>query len=183
MSSPQGNASMSPTSTPSNTPISAKNGTAGTTVKPSQQASTGGYRLMQLWKASHAQEMEQDSFTLVNRSMTYAMVVASSAPRKTQRPIETNGPATIKGALTTKIGNQTISTIITIPSEGQAKQQGLLDAQMKLRQALYTMFGMMKDPTVPPTPTPAIAIWVATTKKPLSKGTGHNVVPRNSELK
>jgi hypothetical protein len=75
--------------------------------------------------------MEQDGFTLVNQS-TYAAVVASSAPRKTQRPVETNRPATIKGALTAKIGNQTVSTIITIPSEGQAKKQGLLDAQAKL---------------------------------------------------
>jgi hypothetical protein len=119
----------------------------------------------------------------VNRSTTYAIVVASSAPCKIQRPVETNGPATIKGALTMKIGNQTVSTIITIPSEGQAKTQGLLDAQMKLRKALYTIFRITKDLTPPPTPTPVIAIQVATTKKPLSRGTGHNIVPRNSELK
>jgi hypothetical protein len=115
--------------------------------------------------------------------MTYAAVVASSAPCKTQRPIETNGPATIKGVLTMKIGNQTISTIIMIPSEGQAKIQGLLNAQTKLCKALYTMFRITKDPTTPPTPTPVIAIWVATTKKPLSRGTGHNVMPYNLELK
>jgi hypothetical protein len=71
-------------------------------------------------------------------------------PCKTQRPIETNGSATIKGALTMKIGNQTISTIATIPSKGQAKTQGLLDAQMKLHKVLYTRFGITKDPTVPP---------------------------------
>jgi hypothetical protein len=128
MTSLQGNASMNPTSTPSNTCTSVKNGTADTTIKPLQQASFGGHHLTQLQKASHAQEIEQDGFTLMNRSQTYAMVVASSAPHKTQRPIETNGPATIKDALTTKIGNQTISTIIMIPSEGQAKIQGLLNA-------------------------------------------------------
>jgi hypothetical protein len=167
---------MSPTSTPSNTLSFAKNGTAGTTIKPSQQAPVKGIRLQQLQKASHAQEMEQDGFTVVNQSTTYAEV-ASSAPRKTQRPVETHRPATIKGALTAKIGNQTVSTIITIPSERQAKKQGLLDAQVKLRKMLYDMFGITRDPTVPPTPAPAIAVWVATTKKPLSRGTGHNVVP------
>jgi hypothetical protein len=126
--------------------------------------------------------MEQDGFTVVNRSTTYAEV-ASRAPHKTQRPVETYGPATIKGALTTKIGNQTVSTIVTIPSEGQAKKQGLLNAQTELRKMLYATFGITKDPTVPPTPAPVIAIWVATTKKPLSRGTGHNIMPCNSELK
>jgi hypothetical protein len=131
---------------------------------------------MQLQKASHAQEMEQGGFTVVNQS-TYVAVVASSAPHKTQRPVETHGPATIKGALTAKIGNQTVSTIVTIPSKGQAKIQGLLNAQTELRKMLYSTFGITKDPTVPPTLAPVIAVRVATTKKPLSRGTGHNVVP------
>jgi hypothetical protein len=108
--------------------FSAKNGTAGTTVKPLQQASLRGSHLMQLQKASHAQEIEQDSFTLVNRSASYAMIAAMGAPCKILRPIETNGPATIKGVLTVKISNQTVSTIVMIPSKGQAKKQGLLDA-------------------------------------------------------
>jgi hypothetical protein len=126
--------------------------------------------------------MEQDGFTVVNQSTTYAEV-ASRAPCKTQRPVETHGPATIKGALTAKISNQTVSTIVTIPSEGQAKKQGLLDAQAKLCKTFYNMFRITKDPTVPPTLAPVIAVRVATTKKPLTRGTGHNVVPRNSELK
>src|SRR5947208_16238709 len=163
-------------STPSNTHSTTKNGTVSTLGKPSQQAPVKGIRLQQLQKASHAREMEQDGFTVVNRSKTYAEV-ASSAPRKTQRPIETHGPATIKGALTAKIGNQTVSTIVTIPREGQANKQGLLHAQAELHKVFYDMFGITKDPTVPPKTAPAIAVRVATTKKPLARGTGHNVMP------
>jgi hypothetical protein len=76
--------------------------------------------------------------------------------------------------------NQTISTIVMIPSEGQAKTQRLLNAQMKLRKVLYAMFGIMKDPTVPPTPPATIRAMMA---KPPQKCTGHHVMPPTSQLK
>src|SRR5947208_17175662 len=82
MTSNQDNVSMSPTSTHLNTRTSAKNGTARTTgnttitralpVAPSGDKT----RLTQFQKASHATEMTQDGFTMVDRSKTYAAVAA-----------------------------------------------------------------------------------------------------------
>ena len=144
---------MSPMFTHSNTPTSAKNGTAGTTsntttTRAQAMAPTGGNRcLMQIQKASHVAEMTQDGFTLVDRSKTYAAVAASKgAPQRkhqmvtyTKKKTDIDRPATIRGVLTTAINNQrVITTKVTLPEQEMERRKALIKAldKMKLRKVL-----------------------------------------------
>jgi hypothetical protein len=98
---------------------------------------------MQFQKASHATEMTQDSFTMVDRSKTYAAIAAckyiatdvhTSTPRTAQKVSgETKDtatkPVTIKGVLTTAIDNQRVmKTNITLPSQEMEKWKALCEA-------------------------------------------------------
>ena len=120
-------------------------------------APTGGNaRLTSFQKASHVAEMTQDGFTMVDRSKTYASVVArQSAPQKKAPDGRYKGntdidrPATIRGVLTTAIDNQrVISTKVTLPGEEKERRKALIKAldRMKLRKALYKAFGIQQKP-------------------------------------
>ena len=146
----------------SNTPISAKNSTAGTTsntttTRAQAMVPTGGNtRLTQIQKASHIVEMTQDGFTMVDWSKTYAVVVASKGtPQRkhqmvtiTKRNTDINRPATIKGVLTTAIDNQwVITTKVILPEQETERRKALIRAldQIKLCKALYKAFGIKKQ--------------------------------------
>jgi hypothetical protein len=75
-------------------------------------------------KASHVSEMTQNGFTMVDRSKTYAAVVASKGtPHQKHQMVAkkpdnsiTSQPATIRGVLTTAIDEQRVmSTKVTLP--------------------------------------------------------------------
>jgi hypothetical protein len=87
---------------------------------------------MQFQKASHAAEMTQDGFTMVDRSKTYAAVAAckyvatdvhTSTPRTAQKVSgktkdTITKPVTIKGVLTTAINSQWVmKTNVILPSQ------------------------------------------------------------------
>src|SRR5947208_12778269 len=184
MTSNQDNVSMSPTSTHLNTRTSAKNGTARTTgnttiIRASPVAPSGDKpRLTQFQKASHAAEMTQDGFTMVDRSKTYAAVAArkyvatdahTSTPRTAQKvSCETKDTVTtsvtIKGVLTTAIDSQRVmKTKVILPSQETERLKALREAltNMKRRKALYKAFGVKTTQQVPGEHQPPTATEVA----------------------
>jgi hypothetical protein len=112
--------------------------------------------------------MTQDSFTMVDRSKTYTVVVASKgAPHQKHQMVAkkpdnstTSQPATIRGVLTTTINNQwVISTKVTLPEVETERCKVLIAAleQNKLHKAMYKAFGVNYTETqgLPQPPTTA----------------------------
>jgi hypothetical protein len=110
--------------------------------------------------------MTQDSFTMVDRSKTYAAVVASKGtPHQKHQMVAkkpdnsiTSQPATIRGVLTTATDKQrVILTKVTLLEVETEQQKALIAAleRNKLREAIYKAFGVnyteTQGPPLPPT--------------------------------
>jgi hypothetical protein len=123
--------------------------------------------------------MTQDGFTMVDRSKTYAAVVASKGtPHQKHQTVAKKSdnntisqPATIRGVLTTAIDNQRVmSTKVTLP-EVETEQRKVLIATLernKLCKAMYKAFEVNYTETQGP-PKPPTATEVAKQTKKLTK--------------
>ena len=188
MSSSQVAASMLPTCMHSSTPTSAKKGTvrttASTTTKAPLMAAPGGKSHLTQLKASHAQEMEQDGFTLVDRAKSYAAAMRATSQRVTGRSNDTDtarrpvaAATAIRGVLTTAINKQTvIQQMLAIPQSREQHNQ-------KLREALYKVFKVKQLPT---TGKPAEPLEIKVTSMRIGNAaprkSGHKIVPPSNQL-
>ena len=177
---------MSPTSTHSNTPTSAENGTARTTTDTTARAlqtapSGGNAHLNKQTYASIVKEMTKDGFTMVNRAKKPQQQRSVDAqPKRTEPKVakkhtsiaqkvagRTNDeaatrkcvlkqaiaekPATIKGMLTTALGQ----TKVVLPDSTKARHEALHALQInnirqKVQKALKVQTPlppMQKDTT------------------------------------
>jgi hypothetical protein len=144
----------------SSTCISAKNDTASitanTTITRASSVAPPGdkIRLTQFQKASHAKEMTQDGFTLVDQSQTYAAIaarkyIATDAhkvhPTAQKVPGDKKDTAAaklavaFKGVLTTAINNQqVISTNVTLPGQRMERWKAIREALDRMKQCSVT---------------------------------------------
>ena len=160
----QEDAYTSPMSTSLSTYSSARNSTAGTTASITEAPLTAAQRnevpliaileskacfTQTQMEASHAREMEQGGFTLVDPKKTYAAAVHATSQRVTgrsnntgtaRRPVATIG---IKGVLTTAINEQqVIQSVLVVPQSREQHNQ-------KLHKALYKVFKVKQLPATP----------------------------------
>jgi hypothetical protein len=120
--------------------------------------------------------MTQDGFTMVDRSKTYAVVVASKGAPHQKHQMVTKKPdnsitsqlATIRGVLTTAIDNQRVmSTKVTLLEVETERRKALIAAleQNKLRKAIYKAFEVNYTETQGPPKPPTTAEIAEQTKK------------------